>query len=80
MDKQNKQGFSPPKGKPSAPAKEEGLGLQATEPGKLEENEAMRQKYTEGEETAPNANMQHPNRNRNKEQDEREEPPGGWDR
>ena len=69
MDKQNKPGYSPPKGKPSGPNKEEGLGLEATPPEKMEQNEAMRKKYTEGEEIAPNVRERHPNRNASKDED-----------
>ena len=59
--------FHPRKGKPSGANKEEGLGLQATPPEKLDEYFNLSEKYTTGEdELAPGVPARHANRNTSK--------------
>ena len=59
--------FDPGKGKPSGANKEEGLGLQATPPEKMDEYLEMTEKYTMGEdELSPAVPVRHPNRNTSK--------------
>jgi hypothetical protein len=59
--------YHPPKGKPSGIDKEEGLGLQPTEPEKLDEYLEITDKYTDGaNELAADVPARHPNRNVNK--------------
>lgn len=58
------------KGKPSGANKEEGLGIGATDPEKMEQYDELTDKYTTGEdELAPNAPERHPNRNTSKGED-----------
>jgi hypothetical protein len=67
MGKDDNGVFHPGKGKPSGANKEEGLGLQATEPEKLNEYFEITDKYTAGEdELAPGVPQRHPNRNTSK--------------
>jgi hypothetical protein len=55
---------SPHKGKPSGATKEEGLGLDATAPEKLDEYLEITEKYTEAEDKlVPAVHVRHPNRN-----------------
>lgn len=62
--------FHPGKGKPSGINKEEGLGIQSTEPEKMDEYMEISDKYTIGEdELAPNVHLRHPNRNTSKGED-----------
>lgn len=67
MSKDRNGVFHLGKGKPSGANKEEGLGLQATPPEKLEEYLEITDKYTTGEdELAPGVPVRHPNRNTSK--------------
>ena len=62
--------FHPGKGKPSGVNKEEGLGIQPTEPNKMEEYLDISDKYTTGpDELDPSIHMRHPNRNTSKGED-----------
>lgn len=55
------------KGKPSGANKEEGLGIGATPPEKMEEYDELTDKYTDGEDKlAPGVPERHPNRNTSK--------------
>lgn len=59
--------FHPGKGKPSGANKEEGLGLQATPPEKLDDYLDISNKYTTGEdELSEDVPVRHPNRNTSK--------------
>jgi len=59
--------FHPGKGKPSGINKEEGLGLQATPPEKMDEYLEVTEKYTAGEDKlAENVPVRHRNRNTSK--------------
>ena len=70
MGKDDNGVFHPGKGKPSGINKEEGLGLQATPPEKMDEYLEMTEKYTMGEdELDPSLRMRHPNRNTSKGED-----------
>jgi hypothetical protein len=67
MSKDQQGAFHPGKGKPSGANKEEGLGLQATPPEKLEEYLDISDKYTsDADELAPGTPVRHPNRNPSK--------------
>jgi hypothetical protein len=67
MGKDDNGVFHPRKGKPSGANKEEGLGLQATPPDKINDYINISEKYTEGEdELAAGVRVQHPNRNTSK--------------
>ncbi len=67
MGKDDNGVFHPGKGKPSGANKVEGLGIQATEPEKLEEYLDITDKYTIGEdELDPGVPVRHPNRNTSK--------------
>lgn len=62
--------FHPGKGKPSGINKEEGLGIQATPPDKMNEYIEISEKYTIGEdELDPAVPVRHPNRNTSKGED-----------
>lgn len=66
--------YHPPKGKPSGIDKEEGLGMQATEPDKLDQYLELTEKYTDGEDNlADDVPVRHPNRNVNKRNDAQRE-------
>lgn len=70
MGKDRDGNFHPGKGKPSGINKEEGLGLQPTDPENLQEYMEMTDKYTESsDELAPNVPLRHPNRNTSKGED-----------
>ena len=59
--------FHPGKGKPSGANKEEGLGLQATPPEKLNQYLDITEKYTvDDDELAPGVPVCHQNRNTSK--------------
>ena len=59
--------FHPNKGQPSGVNKEEGLGIQATAPEKMDEYLELTEKYTAGEdELDPSVPVRHPNRNKSK--------------
>lgn len=59
--------FHPGKGKPSGANKEEGLGIQATPPEKMDEYNKITDKYTAGaDELAEGVPVRHPNRNTSK--------------
>jgi hypothetical protein len=63
--------FHPGKGEPSGANKSEGLGLQPTEPDKLEEYEELTDKYTvEADKLDPSVHLRHPNRNTSKGEDD----------
>jgi hypothetical protein len=67
MGKDQNGRFQPGKGKPSGANKEEGLGLQATAPEKMEKYIDLSNKYTSGDdELAPSVPVRHPNRNTSK--------------
>jgi hypothetical protein len=67
MGKDDNGVFHPGKGKPSGANKEEGLGIQATEPEKMDEYLEITEKYTIGEdELDPSVPVRHPNRNTSK--------------
>ena len=67
MGKDREGSFHPGKGKPSGVNKDEGLGIQPTDPERINEYNEITDKYTEGEdELSPAANMRHPNRNTSK--------------
>jgi hypothetical protein len=62
--------FHPGKGKPSGINKEEGLGIQPTDPDKMEEYLELTDKYTlDSDELDPSVRMRHPNRNTSKGED-----------
>ncbi len=70
MGKDQNEVFHPGKGKPSGANKEEGLGLQATGPEKMEEYLEITDKYTTGkDELAPGVPVKHPNRNTSKSEE-----------
>jgi hypothetical protein len=70
MGKDDNGVFHPGKGKPSGVNKQEGLGIQATPPEKLEEYLELTDKYTIGEdELDPSLPLRHPNRNTSKGED-----------
>lgn len=70
MGKDDNGVFHPGKGKPSGINKEEGLGLQATPPEKMEEYLEITDKYTTGEdELAEHVPVRHRNRNTSKGED-----------
>jgi hypothetical protein len=67
MGKDDNGVFHPGKGKPSGVNKEEGLGIQATEPEKMDKYLELTEKYTTGEdELDPSLRVRHPNRNTSK--------------
>jgi hypothetical protein len=67
MGKDRTGKYHPSKGKPSGAAKEEGLGLHATEPEKMDQYLDITDRYTTGEdELAPGVPVRHPNRNTEK--------------
>jgi hypothetical protein len=67
MSKDQNGTFHPGKGKPSGANKQEGLGLQATDPEKLEEYNEITDKYLIGEdELAPHVPIKYQNRNTSK--------------
>src|SRR3954468_20398896 len=62
--------FHPGKGKPSGVNKEEGLGIQPTEPEKMEEYLDISDKYTtDPDKLDPSLHIRHPNRNTSKGED-----------
>jgi hypothetical protein len=70
MGKDQNGVFHPGKGKPSGVNKEEGLGIQATPPEKMNEYIEISEKYTIGEdELDPAVPVRHPNRNTSKGED-----------
>jgi len=70
MGKDQNGVFHPGKGKPSGVNKEEGLGIQATPPEKMNEYLEISEKYTLGEdELDPAVPVRHPNRNTSKGED-----------
>jgi hypothetical protein len=70
MGKDDNGVFHPGKGKPSGINKEEGLGLQATSPEKMEEYLEITDKYTDGEDQlAEHVPVRHKNRNTSKGED-----------
>lgn len=70
MGKDENGMFHPGKGKPSGVNKEEGLGIQATEPEKMDEYLELTEKYTVAEdELDPSLPVRHPNRNTSKGRD-----------
>ena len=70
MGKDESGTFHPGKGKPSGINKEEGLGLQATDPEKINEYIEISEKYTIGEdELDPSVPVRHRNRNTSKGED-----------
>ncbi|TDH21442.1 hypothetical protein EXU57_19800 [Segetibacter sp. 3557_3] len=70
MGKDDNGVFHPGKGKPSGINKEEGLGIQATPPEKMDEYLEITDKYTIGEDTLdPSVPVRHPNRNTSKGED-----------
>jgi len=67
MSKDQNGVFHPGKGKPSGANKEEGLGLQATPPEKMEQYLQVTERYTEDADTlAEDVRVSHPNRNTSK--------------
>lgn len=70
MGKDTNGKYHPPKGKPSGAGKsEDGLGVQATPPEKMEQYEKITERYTVDDDTlAPDVPMRHPNRNTQKGQ------------
>ncbi len=70
MGKDRDGTFHPGKGKPSGINKEEGLGIQATPPEKMDEYLEISDKYTAGEdELAEHVPLRHRNRNTSKGED-----------
>src|ERR1044072_6008173 len=70
MGKDDNGVFHPGKGKPSGVNKEEGLGIQATDPEKMDEYLELTEKYTTGEdELDPSLRVRHPNQNTSKGED-----------
>jgi hypothetical protein len=70
MGKDREGTFHPGKGKPSGINKEEGLGIQATPPEKMDEYLEISDKYTAGEDQlAEHVPLRHPNRNTSKGED-----------
>ena len=70
MGKDTNGAYHPPKGKPSGAGKnEDGLGVQATPPEKMEQYTEISDRYTIDDDTlAPDVHMRHPNRNTEKGQ------------
>jgi hypothetical protein len=70
MGKDRTGKYQPPKGKPSGAGKnDDGLGVQATPPEKMEQYEKISDRYTIDDDTlAPDVHMRHPNRNTEKGQ------------
>src|SRR4051812_18340014 len=70
MGKDRNGKYHPPKGKPSGAGKnEDGLGIQATPPEKMEQYEQITERYTIDDDTlAPDVPVRHPNRNTQKGQ------------
>ena len=67
MGKDRSGVFHPGKGKPSGVNKEEGLGIQPTDPERMDEYNEITEKYVEGEdELSPAVHLRHPNRNTSK--------------
>jgi hypothetical protein len=67
MSKDQNGVFHPGKGKPSGANKNEGLGLQATDPEKMDEYLQITERYTEdADELANDVPVRHPNRNTSK--------------
>jgi hypothetical protein len=69
MGKDRSGKYHPGKGKPTGINKEEGLGIQATDPDKMDEYLEITEKYTDGEKVAPGVRVRHPNRNTSKGED-----------
>lgn len=70
MGKDRNGKYHPPKGKPSGAAtNDEGLGVQATPPEKMQQYEEISDRYTIDDDTlAPDVPLRHPNRNTQKGQ------------
>ena len=70
MGKDRNGKYHPPKGKPSGAGKsEDGLGIQATPPEKMEQYEKITERYTVDDDTlSPDVYLRHPNRNTEKGQ------------
>lgn len=67
MSKDQNGTFHPGKGKPSGANKEEGLGLQPTDPEKMDQYIEISDKYTsDADELAEGVPLRHPNRNTSK--------------
>lgn len=67
MGKDDNGVFHPGKGRPSGANKEEGLGLQPTDPEKMDDYIETTEKYTVGaDELDPSVTVRHPNRNTTK--------------
>lgn len=67
MGKDRSGKYHPPKGKPSGAGKEEGLGIQSTDPEKLDQYLDITDRYTAGEDQiAAHVPVRHPNRNTEK--------------
>jgi hypothetical protein len=67
MGKDRTGKYHPPKGKPSGAGKEEGLGIQSTDPEKMDQYLDITDRYTAGEdEIAAHVPVRHPNRNTEK--------------
>lgn len=74
VGKDREGNYHPPKGKPSGIDKAEGLGLQATEPEKMDEYLELTEKYTDGEDRlSDDVPVRHPNRNVSKRNDAQRE-------
>jgi hypothetical protein len=70
MGKDENGTFHPGKGKPSGINKQEGLGIQATSPEKMDEYLDITDKYTvDADELDPSIRVLHPNRNTSKGED-----------
>jgi hypothetical protein len=70
MGKDRDGTFHPGKGKPSGINKDEGLGIQPTDPERMEEYLELTDKYTAGEDIlADHVPVRHPNRNTSKGED-----------
>lgn len=70
MGKDRSGKFHPPKGKPSGVNKEEGAGLVATPPEKLDQYLEITDKYMQDEDHVdPGVRQMHPNRNTSKGED-----------
>ena len=67
MGKDREGNFHPPKGKPSGADKSEGLGMEPTAPGKMEQYDDITKTYMDGaDEIADNVHVRHVNRNTTK--------------
>ncbi len=67
MSKDKDGTYHPPKGKPGGAGKSEGLGAQATPPEKLEQYEAVSDRYMADDDTlGAEVHLRHPNRNTDK--------------